>query len=204
MSFIPKIKVCIEGSCDKINLFEETGIYNPNNLTGWGAPNPITSGIWGSEVRISDYTGNTLLETIILKDQLGIDVYTPVVGSPTPGPFLAVQDYEWTHQDGVYTIVYEVGIGDKEEDQTFFYNKSQKVLFTCNLESCIRSLKSKIIEECSSNQMSKIKTKIDQLEILYYGIKSAFSCDDIITVNNLLENAKIICDNLCDCGCGDC
>ena len=289
MSLVPKIKVCILSSCDKIDIFEQTGIYNPNNLTGWGTPNINTNDIGESDVSIYDKTGNTLLHKFILKDNT-TDVYTSVVGSPTPGPFLAKSKEEIDFKDGIYQIDYNIltqkncaiynfykesansiegfhskltykdcngntqthtfesapfefsfcGIKnqiftdiyyfeeDSEgiviytelEDKIAFeenvtetnencgegdiYQSSCYLLNTCALEKCIKNLKTKAVNNCDAEKLTEIKNQIDQLELIFYGIKSAFSCKDFDTVESLLANAKIICDNLCDCGCGDC
>ena len=45
MSLEPKIKICIANDCKSINLYEQTGINNPNNPTGWGSPNINTDSI---------------------------------------------------------------------------------------------------------------------------------------------------------------
>lgn len=289
MSLVPKIKICILNSCKEIDVFEQTGIYNPNNLTGWGTPNIDTDDISEADVSIYDKTGNDLLKKIILKDST-IDVYNSVVGSPTPGPFLAKKDVEIDFLDGVYQINYNIytgkdcvtynfsteriaegvipklnykdcngevqtytfdslpyefsfcGIDEQTSNDIYYYevkdDPEETVLYTeqeneeaftaqvintgescseptvykshcyflntCALENCIKSLKIKAVENCDSKTISKIKNKIDQLELILYGVKSAFSCKDFDTVDKLLENAKIICDNLCDCGCGDC
>ena len=51
-------------------------------------------------------------------------------------------------------------------------------------------------------------TNIPQYELvtcsILYGIETAFSCADFVTATSLIASAKTICDNLCDCGCGDC
>lgn len=209
MSLVPKVKICIASTCDKINIYEETGSKNPNNLSGWGNTNPNTDDIWESKVEIFNYNKEDLIETVFLKNQQNLNKYSPVIGSPTPGNFLAIKNHEWNQEDGVFSIKYTVDILLEEVEGeppilSTYYNEPQKVLFTCNLEFCINNLKQIIVTECDFKQISKIKTKIDQLEIIFYGIKSAFACNDIETTNQLLEQAKIICENLCHCGCGNC
>lgn len=201
MALVPKIKFCITNKCDKVNLYEETSPYTAtNNTGGWGSPNPNTASITNAEVNIYDYTGNTLIESIPFYDGAGVDVYSGVAGAPTPGAFLAISNYSWSQADGIFKVEYLVTV----DPDTLYTNETQRVLFICNLENCLNSLKAKMVIECDSKTLSKLKDKIDQIELIIYGIKSAFSCGDFTTANKLIAKGKTICDNLCDCGCGDC
>ena len=49
------------------------------------------------------------------------------------------------------------------------------------------------------------KQILDQLEVLLYGIKTAFACKNFTRAETLLTNAATICTTFsgCDCGC-DC
>jgi len=200
MALVPKIKFCITNKCDKVNLYEETSPYTvTNNTGGWGTPNPDTASITDAVVNIYDYTGNSLLESIPFFNAT-TDVYSGVAGAPTPGAFLAVSNYSWTQTDGIFKVEYLVTV----DPGVLYTNETQRVLFICNLENCLHSLKAKAVTECDSKSLSKLKDKIDQIELIIYGIKSAFSCGDFTTANSLIESGKKICDNLCDCGCGDC
>lgn len=200
MPLVPKIKVCITNKCDRVSLYEETSPYiATNNPGGWGAPNEDTTDIINSVVEIYDYTGNTLLDSIVFFDAL-TDIYSIVAGAPTPGAFLAVANHPWTQPDGIFKIVYKVTL----TGNILVTNETQRVLFFCNLENCLHNLKAKIVSECDTITLKKLKDKIDQIELIIYGIKSAFSCGDFTTALSLIQAGKTICDNLCDCGCGDC
>lgn len=201
---VPKINICINKVCDKIDIYEETSPYVlATNPTGWVnsgtvAANIDTSEITEADLKIYDVTGNTLLDTIIMYDGV-TDVYSDVTGVPAPGSFLAIVDHTWSQSDGAFKLVYTITDG-----VSIFTNDTQRVLLTCNINNCINGLKAKEVTECDSNKLSKIKEKINQLEVLLYGIQSAFSCADFTTVTSLITAAQTICDNLCDCGCGDC
>ena len=200
MALVPKIKVCITNKCNKISLYEETSPYiATNNSGGWGIPNEDTSDIINSVVKIYDYTGNTLIDSIVFFDLL-TDIYSTVAGAPTPGAFLAVANHPWTQPDGIFKIVYEITLSSND----IVTNETQRVLFICNLENCLYNLKAKIVSECDEITLKKLKDKINQIELIIYGIKSAFSCGDFTTALSLIQAGKKICDNLCDCGCGDC
>jgi hypothetical protein len=204
MALVPKINFCINNKCDKIDIYEETGPYHAtNNPEGWVnsgsvATNIDTSEITSADVKFYDYTGNTLQLTVVMYDGT-TDVYSGVTGAPAPGAFLAIDDQAWSLADGIWKVVYTVTDG-----VTTFTNDAQWVLFTCNVDNCLDKLKGFIITECDAKKLIKQKETLDQLEVLLYGIKSAYSCGDLETATNRLAEAKTICDNMCDCGCGDC
>jgi hypothetical protein len=205
MALVPKINICIQSKCDKIDVYEQTGPYDAtNNDEGWSNSGTTAGHIDTSEIQtavlsIYDYLQNTLYETITLKDTVSVDVYTGVTGAPAPANFLAVSGQAWTQPDGVYKLVYVI-----DDGSSTYTNDTQYALLTCNLENCLDGLKKKAITECNSKTLSNIKDKIDQIELLIYGIESAFSCNDMTTVVSLIKSGTTICDNLCDCGCGDC
>ena len=200
MALIPKINICVNSKCTSIDVYEETSPYHvTNNPGGWVnsssiAANIDTSQITEADLTIFDHTGTTLYNTITLTT-----VYAGVGGAPTPGRFLAASNASFTQGDGVYRLKYKV-IGNG----TTFHNSPQYELITCGIESCLTSLKGKIATECDTKTIQKTKEDIDQLELILYGIQTAFSCSDFTTATSLIASAKTICDNLCDCGCGDC
>ena len=199
MALVPKINICISSKCDTVNIYEHTSPYSvTTNDTGWGGVNTTTDLITDSKLEIYNAEGNDLLDVIILKSTT-IDLYTGVAGEPAPGTFLIVSDYVWSLPDGAYKLIYTV-----EEGVSVFTNEVQHVLFTCGLDNCIDKIRSYIVVECNSVKLKKQKELLDQLEIIKYGIQSAFSCADFDTVALLLTKSALICDNLCDCGCGDC
>jgi hypothetical protein len=201
MALRPKVKISQLNTCDKLDIFETTLPYSTANVTGWGNTNIDTSNITDARIEIFDQTGLTLLETIILFDG-ATDVYSGVPGSPTPGEFFALADVEFAQPDGVYKIVYT--ITDDSESPNKFLNDLQHELFICNLCNCINNIKAKLVTECDSVALQKYNDNLDQLELIKYGIEAAFSCGNFTKATNLINSATKICDNLCDCGCGDC
>ena len=204
MALVPKIKVCVSNKCDKVDIYEQTGPYHATtNVEGWVNSGTVTGNIDTSEIvtsdlKIYDFNKNTLFDTYVLYNGI-IDVYSGVAGAPLPSEFLALSQAAWLQADGVYELVYTI-----TSAANIFTNKKQCILNTCNIKNCILGLKAKTITECNSDTLEKIKDKINQLEILLYGINSAFSCLNVGKVTELIGFAKTICDNLCDCGCGDC
>ena len=202
MALRPKVNISKLTSCDKVDIFEETGPYSAAYITGWGNTNIDTGNITDAKVDIFNYDGTSLLDTIILYDGV-TDVYSGTVGSPTPAPFLALTDVEWNQPDGIYKIVYTI-TDDSVPTAQKYLNELQHELFICGICSCINSIKAKLVTECDSETLSRYKDNLDQIEIIKYGIEAAFSCGNFVKATNLINSASKICDNLCDCGCGDC
>ncbi len=84
-------------------------------------------------------------------------------------------------------------------------NNEQYVLFTCTLQNCMEVLIGKMVTECDAEKLDEYKQILDQLEVLLYGIKTAFACKNFTRAETLLTNAATICTTFsgCDCGC-DC
>ena len=151
MNLDPKIKVCIGNDCDRINLYEQTGMYNPNNTSGWGNTNITTDDISIAEVKLYSHDSATIYETIILKNNV-IDVYSPVVGSPTPGSFLAIKNKGTEIVDGVYRVEYSI-----EDINNVVYISNCYILNICGIEKCLQKLKDNIIGECSAQKKKELK-----------------------------------------------
>jgi hypothetical protein len=202
MALVPKINICINNKCNKVDIYEQTSPYSlAENPTGWGAPNIDTSNITSAILEVYDHTGGTLQDSIILYDGI-VDVYSGVSGAPSPGSFLAISDEDWGLPDGIWKLVYTI-LDDAGTPNTYT-NSTQHILFICGLINCADKLKGYIITECDSKKLTTQKSILDQLEIIIYGIQSAYSCGDFDKAISFIADGKVICDNLCECGCGDC
>lgn len=148
--------------------------------------------------------GYTIASSIILKDST-TDLYLGSTGYPTPPAFTILDNINWGNPDGVYKIVYTIS-GCNIDLCGTYTNPTQYTLFLCNLCACKDALVQKLVESCSSENTTKLKEQVDQMEIFIYGIQSAFSCNDFTTVENLLANATTYCQTLsnCNCGCSGC
>lgn len=196
MALIPKIDFCINNLCDKIDIYEQTSPHvAATNPGGWGAPNIDTAAIVTAELLIQDYLGNITHDTIVFKSPT-VDLYVLVAGAPTPGSFLAVLDHPFILPDAPYKLVYNV-----RDASTTFTNDTQRKLVTCNIESCINLKKQKVVTECDPRKLDRLKSELDQLEVILLGIESAFSCGDFKTTVNLITSATSICNNQCDTDC---
>jgi hypothetical protein len=174
-------------------------------ITGTGTNNGGTYIVSISQTVIATtINGYTIADSIILADGT-IDLYSGATGEPTPPAFTILDNIAWSNPDGVYKIVYSV-TGYVGEALSTYTNPTQYTLFLCNLCACKDELVQKLVESCSSENTTKLKEQVDQMEIFIYGIQSAFSCNDFTTVENLLANATTYCQTLsnCNCGCSGC
>jgi len=196
LSFVPKVEVCITNKCDAICIKETTDVVQlPYNSTGWGTSTLTTDLVVGAEVRFFAWDDlDTYLQNFVLKDNL-VDLYP----NTTPTPFVVTTDEAWEQADGIFKVEYSIADGSASYTNTSYY-----VLFICNIETCFDNLVTKIIQECDSIKLDNYKDILNQLEVIMYGIKSAFKCGEYATATTLIAAAKVICDNMCDCDCGDC
>ena len=190
MALIPRVTLNLENKCDKVDICEATGIYVvTSNEGGWGTPNIATDVVTAATVAILDHTGTTTLQTFDI---------LPTYTTPIQPPYQAFDGASWTQSDGVFKLIYTVTDGIDT-----FTNPTEYVLFTCNLCNCIENLIGKLAEECDAVEVEKLKNIIDQLEVLKYGIESAFSCKNFTRAETLLTNAATLCSTFTDClgGC---
>ena len=133
-----------------------------------------------------------------MKDS-GTDVYAAL--PITPPPFIAYEQTPWNQSDGIFKIVYSI----TDTLVNTYTNNEQYVLLMCNLQNCMDKIIGKLVTECDADKLEEYKTILDQLEILKYGIKSAFACKNFTRAETLLTNALTICTTFsgCDCDC-DC
>lgn len=197
MALLPKISFSLYNTCNKVDVWENTGLYVVStNETGWGTPNINTSNITAADVKIYNYLGTTLVQTIIMRGG-ATNVYSGAVSAPTPASFKAISGLSWSQLDGVYKIVYTVSNG-----ATNYVNDCQYELFTCNFCNCMQGLLVKMSSLCSGKKLTRYKEVYDQLEIFLYGIQTAFSNGDFVKVNSLLTEGSKLCTAFSDCDCG--
>lgn len=196
MALLPKISLSLENKCDKVDICEETGVYAAGNVGGWGAPNITMANAVTAKVYVYNSAGTSLLQTFTIKD--GTTDLFPV---SLLSPFQAFDGAAWNQTDGIFKIVYTV----IDAVPTTYNNNEQYCLFTCNLQNCMEVLIGKMVTECDAEKLDEYKQILDQLEVLLYGIKTAFACKNFTRAETLLTNAATICTTFsgCDCGC-DC
>ena len=179
-----------------------TGTTITGFLTGTGSNNGGTYTVSIAQtVTVTTISGLSISANYYLKNG-STNVYATATGAPIPGSFTAINEASWTNPDGVYQVVYTI------QASTFtFKNKTQHVLFLCNLCNCKDALVVKLLNACDTKAVIKLKEQVDQMEIFMYGIKSAFACGDFDTVETLLDASTKYCQTIsdcADCGCSGC
>lgn len=122
------------------------------------------------------------------------DVTLGLLGSPVNNPSVILSDAPWTQPDGIYKVIYSVTTEDN-----VYTNSSQKELFLCNLCACKDNLIMKLIDACSSIEVTRLKEQVDQMEIFIYAIENAFMCGDYGNASNILEAATNYCQTINNC-----
>lgn len=197
MALIPKISLSVGGKCNTVTVTESTGVYVTNqNVGGWGSPNINTNDIDTASITITDFSNTQNSQTIALKNS-SINVYSAVTSAPEPGAFIALSDAPWELNDGIYKVVYTV-----ISDVNTYINKTHYELFLCNLCNCKDNIILDLATNCNSNCTTRLKEALDQLEVLEYGIQTAFACKNFTQAKTLLTHASKLCTTVSDCGCG--
>lgn len=197
MALIPKISLSVGGKCNTVTITESTGVYVTNqNIGGWGGPNINTNNIDTASITITDFSDTQNSQTIALKNG-SINVYSSVTSAPTPGAFIALSDAPWELNDGIYKVVYTI-----TTEEATYVNKTHYKLFLCNLCNCKNNLIYELATNCTSTSVTKLKETLDQLEVLEYGILTAFACNNFTQAKTLLLHASKLCDTVSACGCG--
>jgi hypothetical protein len=179
-----------------------TGTTITGFLTGTGSNNGGTYTVSVPQtVASTTISGISISANYYLKNGT-LDVYATATGAPTPGTFTAINEAAWSNPDGVYQVVYTI-----KTSSATYKNKTQHVLFLCNLCNCKDALVVKLLNACDTKAVIKLKEQVDQMEIFLYGIKSAFACADFDTLEVILDAATKYCQTIsdcADCGCGGC
>lgn len=166
-------------------------------ITGTGNNNGGTYTVNISQtVALTTITGTSALSTFTIKNGT-TDLYTLLSNNPTPLEGAVISDATWNQKDGIYHPIYTV-----ETATDVYLSPTEYVLFTCNICSCFDQLVLKLINACSSEDVKKYKTQVDQMDVFIYGIQTAFACGDFDTADAIIAAAGTYCQTLVNCGCG--
>jgi hypothetical protein len=123
------------------------------------------------------------------------DVFGELVLRPsTAETYPILTDGNWTLSDGIYIINYTVS-----SNLSQVYSNSQIQLFICNLLNCKDNLVLKLLDACSSAEVTTLKEQVDQMEIFIYGIQKSFEIEDYDTAENILTAAQKYCQVVTEC-----
>jgi hypothetical protein len=122
------------------------------------------------------------------------DVTTSVITTTSPSGFTLLADAQFLLGDGIYRIIYSV-----DSTTNTYMNTSDRVLFICNLCNCKDNLVMKLLDACSSAEVTRLKEQVDQMEIFIYGIETSFACGDYGNAENILVAAQKYCQVITQC-----
>lgn len=190
MALIPKIDLCVINNCTQIRFSENTGFYNPANLTGWGTPNPSVSTMTSAILEITPpggikYTINAFATSIFPSDDYGMsyDIPLSLIGNPT-----SIIDGQW-----LFTYIVSDG---KETYTTSIYK-----YFYCNSECCVTQMLADLDLSCDCCKNSDSYKNYILAWTQLQSLKKAAACGDS---TNFITIKKIV-DKLClNSGCKTC
>jgi hypothetical protein len=188
MALTPKASLTLGNKCNKVTITDTTGIYDSSgNIGGWGSPNLETISVTDAFVDVSHYsTPGTVLTTY--------NVTSAVSSYSGSGQvFTIALEQIWTLSDGIYYIKYQVS------DGTNTYTGESYQLFICNLYNCKDNLIMKLLDACSSLEVTKLKEQVDQMEMFIYGIEEAFKISDYANAEHIIEAAQKYCQVVTEC-----
>jgi len=187
MSLSPKISLSLGNKCNKISANDVTGIYDPvSNTGGWGAPN-----LENTNVIAANFTITNVITPAIT---LNYNITAEIIAATVTNSFNVLFEGNFSLGDGIYDVDYTV-----ESSTTSYSTQNAKYLFICNLLNCKDNLVIKLINACTSAEVTKLKEQVDQMEIFIYGIQLAFEQGDYGNAQNILDAATKYCQVVSEC-----
>jgi len=184
MALIPKIKACVSEKCTKLILTDVTGLYNnPNNVGGWGAPNPTGSGDAGFTAVVSVDGGSD------------INVASNVANPVTAAEF-SLGEHAVTLADGWHTIKYTI-----DTNAITAVSDTIKIFTYCNIKCCVFSkmLEMKTLDLCKD--VEKVASYM-HLWTLYKSMIYAANGCDADQATDILSRLNKLCPAATTGGCG--
>lgn len=168
-------------NCKKLIFTETTGAYSAGNLTGWGAPNPLTSAATTATLTITNPAGTSYVLNLFTSSFPTTSVSTEYAVTFD----LIGGSVNTAITDGIYTFLYTTLVGATT------YTQTKKITLTCNVACCVYSMFKDIDFECDCSQDTKNKA-IDAW-ILLKGLQS--NCGTTADFDTDLATLQRICLN---------
>ncbi len=168
-------------NCKEFIFTETTGVYSAGNLTGWGAPNPLTSDATVATLTVTDPGGTSYVINLFTSDfpsSNNSTEYTITFDEIGGAANTAITD-------GIYTFLYTVTASDVT------YTQTKISTLTCNVACCVYSMFKDIDFECDCAHDAKEKA-IDAW-ILLKGLQS--NCGTTADFETNLATLQRLCLN---------
>ncbi len=168
--------------CGALVIQDQTGDYDdPDNLTGWGAPNAAKTDVDEVEVKVEDLTNDvTITETFTSWE----DVFW-VVPSGT------------IFEDGLYSLTITITLDGYEDQEVVLSNSALCQVTTC-VDKYLAKMPKELCNQCEyTHYMTQCVLMISMLDSLCY----AKWCGKTIEFNQLLDTLQKKCEKNIDITC---
>tara|TARA_R110000765_G_scaffold277048_2_gene375047 strand:+ start:749 stop:1315 length:567 start_codon:yes stop_codon:yes gene_type:complete len=182
-----KFSVCQSSNCKAINFTETTGVYNAStNLTGWGAPNELTTDATAATLLITgpDGTVYTTIDLFATSSYPKSDSTSVSIDASTVSPSLT------SFADGAWEMTYSVTT-DPITGAT--YTETITFFFHCQVDKCVTKLVAALdINDCKCNpdRMNLALQAKAYADSLNYSV----GCGDLTGANEILTSLNKLCN----------
>lgn len=191
MAFQLKFAVTLGSNCKSFVITQNTGTYDdPDNLTGWGTPNPEIADIDTSTITIQNLTTETVYDALTITSSATVGNETTYTTEDLSINGVSIGDV--TLPDGQYCFTYNVVMNDETE-----YENSVSKLFLCETCCKIKTMACEIDLECGccnepcAAEIWKFLQAFTELKVIEY---SAY-CSSSSNLNNKIKSLQSFLTN---------
>jgi hypothetical protein len=186
-----ELRIDIQANKDSITFFEQTCKYNnPDNLTGWGVPNPIIADALSATLNITQPNSDSVTDVIDLslyypsQDGLGYKIFQTSLDDL--GGNGVIQDGVWTFN---YVVVINLGEGNTET-----YETTCRFLLDANSQCCISERVTRLnVKSCDNAYDDQTFYMI----MIYEAAKAAMCSGEYDRAQDLMDEVNRLCDCCC-------
>lgn len=204
MSLTLRTTACESTGCSAFKVYDTTGLYSAENLTGWQAEAGDASG----NPKISEVTAATVsFEIPGYDDTVTIDVYPTLPNTDDLPVTITVEDIAvstsdnislTTLPDGQYIITYAVA-GTYTAGGDFTFSTQFAAYFICGVACCVNRLAVEYVDAGACNCKGKKGEKFQNAWFELKALELAACCGNITAANLALVNLQALCEGNCGC-----
>lgn len=178
--------------CMGLKLYETTGAYDdPDNLGGYGAPNPEIDDVTSAIIQVTFPDGETIVSLDVTDDFAAIfpntnDDVALEVSNEDLG--LSVND---VLPHGIWTFVYTI----RDEALEIISQGTFKFIIDCTLRCCLDNLLA-TLDDCGCCSDNKANTQAMRVRMAYIYLAaahSAYGCGKVARTQELLDFVSDVC-----------
>ena len=189
--FVLKAAVTEKSNAKSIFLFDTSGIYASDNVTGWGSPNPAIADATSAVIRIYYPDSTTLLPQTTYEE---IDVFNDLPNtSDTPYEITATSQGLTTFIDGWYIFKYIV-VADGDT-----YTATVQQIFVADVCCCVKNtLQDTSFSDCGCGESSSLN-KSNKMWAMFRSIDFLRLCYKQRRAIEKLKQLKRLCADCATC-----